>query len=70
VADDEDRVESVFWTLYFVAVAASILVLGAVAVAGLARASTIVEKLATAVLGTAAIAFIIWFYVVRPATSD
>jgi hypothetical protein len=70
VADDEDRVESVFWTLYFVVVAASILVLGAVTVAGLARASTIAEKLATAVLGTAAIAFIIWFYVVRPATSD
>jgi hypothetical protein len=70
VVDEVDRGALIFWTLYFVAVAASILVLGAVTVAWLARADTVAEKLATMVLGATAISFIAWFYVVRLGATD
>jgi hypothetical protein len=59
-----------FWTLYFAAIATSIVVLAVIVATALAGAGAIADKLAIAVLGITAILLIIWFYVIRPATAD
>jgi hypothetical protein len=70
VVDDGDKARLMFWTLYFAAIATSIVVLAVIVATALAGAGAIADKLAIAVLGITAILLIIWFYVIRPATAE